>query len=84
MFTYFRDPDGHRIELFNTHYQMMDIENEPMRWNASQLRRRPWGFPPQRSWYEEASTFSGVASKDPAQKPNPMSLERFLLERAAA
>jgi len=82
MFTYWRDPDGHRFELFNTHYQMMDIENEPMRWNASQLRRRPWGFPPQRSWYEEASLFSGITPKDPAQKPNPMSLERFLLERS--
>ncbi len=35
MFVYLRDPDGHRIELFATHYQVMDIKNEPVRWEAS-------------------------------------------------
>ena len=49
LFAYFRDPDGHRVELFNTHYQMMDIENEPVRWDLSYMRNRPWGFPPRRS-----------------------------------
>ena len=38
LFVYMRDPDGHRIELFNTHYQCIDIEDEPVRWDAS-LRR---------------------------------------------
>ena len=84
LFTYFRDPDGHRIELFNTHYQMMDIENEPVRWDLSSLRTRPWGMPARESWFEEASVFNGVATKDPAQKPNRMTLERFLLERQKA
>src|ERR1700683_2361779 len=28
LFAYFRDPDGHRLELFTTHYQVMDVENE--------------------------------------------------------
>ena len=49
MFIYFRDPDGHRIELFNTHYQVMDIENEPVRWNAGDPNVSfPWGLPAQR------------------------------------
>ncbi|MGY3484247.1 hypothetical protein ACVW1C_002130 [Bradyrhizobium sp. USDA 4011] len=30
MYVCMRDPDGHRVELFNTHYQIMDIENEPI------------------------------------------------------
>jgi hypothetical protein len=34
-YVYFRDPDGHRVELFNTHYQIMDIENEPVGWDPS-------------------------------------------------
>ena len=35
MYVYMRDPDGHRVELFNTHYQIMDIENEPIAWDPS-------------------------------------------------
>ena len=42
LFVYLRDPDGHRIELFNTHYQVMDIENEPVRWDASVAMQRRW------------------------------------------
>ena len=26
LFAYFRDPDGHRVEWFHSHYQMMDLE----------------------------------------------------------
>jgi hypothetical protein len=40
LFIYLRDPDGHRIGLFNTHYQCMDIENEPVRWDVSYRPRR--------------------------------------------
>ena len=35
LYVYFRDPDGHRVELFNTHYQMLDIETEPVRWDPA-------------------------------------------------
>ena len=82
LFGYFRDPDGHRIEVFNTHYQMMDIENEPVRWDLSYMRNRPWGFPPRRTWFEEASHFLGVTPKEPAKKGHPLTLERFLTEGA--
>jgi catechol 2,3-dioxygenase len=84
LFVYFRDPDGHRIELFNTHYQMMDIENEPVRWNASYTRQRGWGLPPQRKWHFEASRFEGVAPRDPAIIPDPYTLEKYLAEQAAS
>jgi catechol 2,3-dioxygenase len=80
LFAYFRDPDGHRVELFNTHYQVMDIENEPVRWDPSSLRRRSWGLPPRRKWYQEASRFRGVEPRASARPGDPMTLERFLAE----
>lgn len=79
LFVYFRDPDGHRVELFTTHYQCMDIENEPVRWDVSYLANRPWGFPPRERWYEEASLFSGVAPKYPPRRAGPATLESLIL-----
>jgi catechol 2,3-dioxygenase len=79
MFVYFRDPDGHRIELFNTHYQVMDIENEPVRWDPSDKNVSfPWGLPAQRSWFEEATPFEGRKVERPTVMPNPLTLDRFL------
>jgi catechol 2,3-dioxygenase len=80
LFAYFRDPDGHRVELFTTHYQMMDIENEPVRWNLSAMRRRSWGLPPRRQWYVEATRFRDTEPRAPARPGDPMTLERFLAE----
>ena len=83
LFVYFRDPDGHRVELFNTHYLTIDIENPPVRWDPANMHRNlPWGLPAQRSWFEEATAFSDVALIEPAVGPNPMTLERYLHERA--
>jgi catechol 2,3-dioxygenase len=82
-FVYIRDPDGHRVELFTTHYQIMDIECEPIRWDAaSSLRKEIWGLPPQRSWVEQASEFAGLAVAAPKLAETPMTLERFLASRA--
>lgn len=58
-FIYLRDPDGHRIELFNCHYQCMDAEDVPERWHVSDLYGpKRWGGPPPASWREEGSTFA--------------------------
>jgi catechol 2,3-dioxygenase len=79
MYVYFRDPDGHRFELFNTHYQVMDMENEAVRWDpADEKLSFPWGLPAQRKWFEEATTFVGVHPREPTRKPNPVTLESFL------
>jgi catechol 2,3-dioxygenase len=80
LFAYFRDPDGHRIELFNTHYQMMDIENEPVRWNLSYMRNRPWGLPPRAKWFKEASAFANVEPRQPERVGSPFTLEKLLLD----
>ena len=80
MFVYLRDPDGHRIELFNTHYQVMDLENEPVRWNPQDVL--PWGLPAQWAWFNEATTFADTAVEQPPAGPGPMTLEKFLTLKA--
>jgi catechol 2,3-dioxygenase len=83
MFVYFRDPDGHSIELFNTHYQVIDLENKPIGWDARDPKLAfPWGLPAQRRWFEEATPFAGVAIEEPDPKPAPMTLETYLASQA--
>ncbi|AMY71042.1 VOC family protein [Frigidibacter mobilis] len=55
-FLYIRDPDGHRIELFPSHYQTMDVEDAPVRWSPEEFRIGGWQEPPQR-WLDEAMSF---------------------------
>jgi catechol 2,3-dioxygenase len=81
LFVYFRDPDGHRIELFNTHYQMMDIENEPVRWDLSELAKRRWQLPARAQWFNEASRFADVAVVEPARPGSPRTLEKYVADR---
>ena len=78
IFCYFRDPDGHRMELFTTHYQMLDVETQPVRWEYPYPR--PWGYPPRRKWFMEAMHFEGVALRHPPKPGDPYTLEKFLAE----
>ncbi|WFU57949.1 VOC family protein [Bradyrhizobium pachyrhizi] len=79
MYVYMRDPDGHRVELFNTHYQIMDIENAPVGWDPSDHTISfPWGLPARQAWFEEATPFEGVAIREPQVKPKPLTLESYL------
>lgn len=83
LFTYFRDPDGHRIELFDTHYQNIDIE-PPLAWDLADPKRADqWGLPAQEQWFAEATEFKGVAPRQPRQSIEPPTLERLLKARAA-
>ena len=59
-FVYLRDPDGHRIELFNTHYQTIDLEEEPARWRLADLYSTRWGPRPPASWLGEATGFAAA------------------------
>jgi len=79
LFVYFRDPDGHRIELFTSHYQFIDIEAPPIRWDISDPRRAQlWGFPASRRWFFEASAFENSPVKEPLLKADVPTLEAYL------
>ncbi|KMK65169.1 VOC family protein [Puniceibacterium sp. IMCC21224] len=60
-FVYFRDPDGHRIELILPPMQIMDPDEPPKVWsNADKHMVVPWGGPASQRWREEATLFTGV------------------------
>lgn len=85
LFVYFRDPDGHRVELFTNHYQTIDIEIEPVRWEGKALNTSiRWGLPALRKWYFEATRFEGIVPHAPTRMPDPQTLEKFVLEQIAA
>jgi catechol 2,3-dioxygenase len=79
LFLYLRDPDQHRIELFTTHYQFIDLEEEPIRWDVSNPRRAQlWGLPASRRWFFEASEFPGQPVHEPLLQASPATLEDYL------
>jgi catechol 2,3-dioxygenase len=64
-FLYVRCPDGHRTELYNSDYQTMDPDHEPLRWSLRDPRRQTlWGQPAPKSWFEDGSAFVGTAQRD--------------------
>ncbi|MEU2200215.1 3,4-dihydroxyphenylacetate 2,3-dioxygenase [Isoptericola sp. NPDC019482] len=79
LFLYVRDPDQHRIELFTTHYQFIDLESEAIRWDVSDPRRaQQWGMPASERWFFEASEFPGEPVQEPLLHATPPTLEAFL------
>jgi len=79
LFLYLRDPDQHRVELFTTHYQFIDLEDEPMRWDLSNARRAQlWGLPATRRWFFEASEFPDEEVREPLLTATPATLEDVL------
>ena len=78
-FIYFRDPDGHRVEIFTSHYNVIDVDHEPKRWDLTNVKRSQlWGFPAPRKWFAEASLFEGQEVKKPLLDAAPVTLEDFL------
>lgn len=79
LFLYLRDPDQPRIELFNTHYQFIDLETPPIRWDISNPRRAQlWGLPASNRWFFEASEFPGEPVHEPKLTATPETLEQYL------
>ena len=78
-FIYFRDPDDHRVEIFTCHYNCIDINQEPKRWDLTNTKRSQlWGFPAPRKWFFEATPFENVDVKEPLLDADPVTLEDFL------
>ena len=79
MFVYFRDPDGHRVELFTSHYQFIDSDLVPKRWSLTDTSRSQlWGLPATERWFYEATDFKGSTPKKPLLDAKPVTLEAFL------
>lgn len=79
LFLYLRDPDQHRVELFNSHYQFIDLEVPPIRWEVTDPRRAQlWGMPASRRWFFEASEFPQESLNEPLISTTPQTLEDYL------
>ena len=79
MYTYIRDPDGHRVEIFNTHYQIMDSEIPAVRWHPADVTiGTPWGLPAREAWFTQATPFAATPVSKPAKMGTPRTLERYL------
>jgi 3,4-dihydroxyphenylacetate 2,3-dioxygenase len=77
-FVYLRDPDGHRIELYTGDYYTGDPDHQPIRWSASDARRRTfWGHHVPDSWYEEGSLVRAPDGR-PAALAEPILDERLV------
>ncbi|SEA34072.1 3,4-dihydroxyphenylacetate 2,3-dioxygenase [Thalassobacillus cyri] len=60
-FLYLRDPDGHRIELYNGDYFTGDPDFEPVRWELDDpMRQTFWGHEAPDSWFDEATEVLNV------------------------
>jgi catechol 2,3-dioxygenase len=72
-FLYCRDPDNHRVELFTSDYLTVDPDLEPLRWSLHDPQRQTlWGQPAPRSWFEEGSVFTGMATREPVLAAQPI------------
>jgi catechol 2,3-dioxygenase len=72
-FLYVRDPDGNRIEIYNSDYQTVDPDLEPIRWDLKDPQRQTlWGAPAPRSWFEEGSLFDGATTVESDLKAQPI------------
>ncbi len=72
-FLYILDPDGHRTEIYCSDYQTVDPDLEPIKWDLKDPQRQTlWGAPAPKSWFENGSTFAGVATRDASLKAQPI------------
>jgi catechol 2,3-dioxygenase len=76
-YLYLRDPDGHRIELYEGDYFTGDPDHEPLRWSASDPRRRSlWGHHVSDRWYEEGTLVAHIDGSGPMALAEPVLDER--------
>lgn len=83
-YAYLRDPDGHRLELLLPAVQIIDIDDEPVRYDLKGGNTNLWGPPPRRSWFDEASALAGAIVTSPDVQGEPLTLEKYLFAGASA
>ncbi|NBJ71170.1 MULTISPECIES: 3,4-dihydroxyphenylacetate 2,3-dioxygenase [Clostridia] len=72
LFLYVRDPDGHRIELYNGDYLTSDPDFKPIKWDLDDpMRQTFWGHQAPDCWFDEASEVLDIRTgqKLPLQEP---------------
>ncbi|ODT76903.1 MAG: hypothetical protein ABS76_29485 [Pelagibacterium sp. SCN 64-44] len=79
LYVYFRDPDGHRVEILTPPIQMGDSEDEPMRWHRG--NRHSWEYPAPKSWLYEGTRFEGAPITGHGTASGLRSLEDVLAAR---
>lgn len=79
LYVYFRDPDGHRVEILTPPIQMGDAEDEPMRWHRG--NRHSWEYPAPKSWLYEGTRFEGAPITGHGTASGLRSLEDALAAR---
>ena len=77
-FVYLRDPDGHRIELFTGDYYTGDPDHEPIRWSASDARRRTFWGPPRSRQLVRGGLARTSRTGRPAELAEPTLDERLV------
>ena len=81
-YIYLRDPDGHRVELLLPPVQIIDIDDEPVRYDLKGGNTNLWGPPPPRSWFEECSALIGAKVTAPQTQGEPLTLEKYLFAKS--
>lgn len=75
-YVYFRDPDGHRVEILPPPIQIIDLDDQPVRWHSG--NRFTWDFPPPKKWLHEATPFQNTPLREPKIAQKFLSLEDYL------
>ena len=75
-YVYFRDPDGHRVEILPPPIQIIDFDDKPTRWHSG--NRFTWDLPPPKTWLHEATPFRDTPLAEPKVAPKLFSLEDYL------
>lgn len=71
-FLYLRDPDGHRIELYNGDYLTSDPDFKPIKWDLDNpMRQTFWGHEAPDSWFDEASAVLHVQTEEIIEQTEP-------------
>lgn len=80
LYLYLRDPDGHRVEIFDGHYQTFDAELTPQI-TSVEKSGQPWGLPGQASWFEETTPFADAPQRAPKRPRGAPTLEAYLARK---
>lgn len=79
-YVYFRDPDGHRVEILPPPIQLIDFDDGPVKWHSG--NRFTWDLPPSRRWLNEVTPFRNVAVRETDNEMKFFALEDFLAAQA--